>query len=98
MILIIVSGVGTILMFGLRSPPASEEDEVPGTTGLTKKTRTPQAPEEKEVPSVVESLQASAALWATPDMLWFSFTLFYTGLHLTLWDGLFSTCIGFTGG
>ena len=47
---------------------------------------------------MVESLKASLALWTTPDMLWFSFTLFYTGLHLTLWDGLFSTCIGFTGG
>jgi len=31
-------------------------------------------------------------------MMWFSFTLFYTGLHLTLWDGLYSTCIGYTGG
>jgi len=82
MILIIVSGVGTILMFGLRPPPAQEDE----------------APEPKEVPLVVESLKASLALWTTPDMLWFSFTLFYTGLHLTLWDGLFSTCIGFTGG
>lgn len=34
MILIIVSGVGTILMFGLRPPPA-QEDEVNSKTGLT---------------------------------------------------------------
>ena len=52
----------------------------------------------EEVPSVVESLKSSMALFRTPDMMAFSFTLFYTGLHLTLWDGLFSTCIGFTGG
>ena len=51
-----------------------------------------------EVPSVMESLKSSWALLRTPDMMAFSFTLFYTGLHLTLWDGLFSTCIGFTGG
>ena len=52
----------------------------------------------EEVPSVMESLKSSLTLLRTPDMMAFSFTLFYTGLHLTLWDGLFSTCIGFTGG
>ena len=33
----------------------------------------------EEVPSVVESLKSSFALFRTPDMMAFSFTLFYTG-------------------
>lgn len=87
-ILIVVSGIGTLLMFGLRAPPPlkdSNQEQAP-------------APAKTPCPTVRESLNASAALFLTPDMLCFSFTLFYTGLHLTLWDGLFSTCIGFTGG
>jgi len=86
-ILIVVSGLGTALMFGLRPPPSQSQDEAVNPTAS-----------KEEVPSVVESLKASMALFRTPDMMAFSFTLFYTGLHLTLWDGLFSTCIGFTGG
>lgn len=82
-ILIIVSGLGTFLMFGLRSPP-TQEDEL--------------APDSSKSISVTETLKASGELFLTKEMLFFSFTLFYTGLHLTLWDGLYSTCIGFTGG
>ena len=101
-ILIVVSGLGTALMFGLRPPPSQSQDEVflIAQTNLHShwfQAVNPTASKE-EVPSVVESLKASMALFRTPDMMAFSFTLFYTGLHLTLWDGLFSTCIGFTGG
>jgi len=82
-ILIIVSGLGTFFMFGLRPTPSQEDDS---PDDLSKSM------------SVVDTLSASLSLATTKDMLWFSFTLFYTGLHLCLWDGLYSTCIGFTGG
>jgi len=81
-ILIVVSGTGTFLMFGLRPTPSQDDDSMSLSKSM----------------SAADTMRASASLFTTPDMLCFSFTLFYTGLHLTLWDGLYSTCIGFTGG
>ena len=48
--------------------------------------------------SMVTTFKDTVKLFLTRDMLMFSFTLFYTGLHQTLWGGVYSTSIGFTKG
>ena len=48
--------------------------------------------------SMVTSFKDTVKLFFTREMLMFSFTLFYTGLHQTLWGGVYSTSIGFTKG
>jgi hypothetical protein len=42
------------------------------------------------------ALQNSVILFFTKDMLLLCITFFYTGLQLSLWGGVFPTCIGFT--
>ena len=54
--------------------------------------------EQKSQDSMLTTLKNSAKLFVTKDMLLFSITMFYTGLNQTLWGGVYSTCIGFTGG
>jgi len=46
--------------------------------------------------SMVETLKDSGKLFVTRDMLILSITLFYTGLHQSMWAGVYSTCIGYT--
>ena len=48
--------------------------------------------------SMMTTLKNTGKLFLTKDMLMFSFTLFYTGLHQTLWGGVYSASIGFTKG
>ena len=42
------------------------------------------------------ALHDSVILFFTKDMLLLSITFFYTGLQLSLWGGVFPSCIGFT--
>ena len=46
--------------------------------------------------SPASALKNSASLFLTKDMLLLCITFFYTGLQLSLWSGVFPTCIGFT--
>jgi len=46
--------------------------------------------------SMVETLKDSGRLFVTKDMAILTITLFYTGLHQSMWGGVYSTCIGFT--
>jgi len=59
---------------------------------------TPWAEKEGEQDSMVTTLKKSFKLFTTNEMLLFSITMFFTGLNQTLWAGVYSTCIGFTGG
>jgi len=54
--------------------------------------------EKKDQDNMVTTLKKSVNLFLTKDMLMFSITMFYTGLNQGLWGGVYSTCIGFTGG
>jgi len=45
---------------------------------------------------MVETLKDSGRLFVTKDMAILTITLFYTGLHQSMWGGVYSTCIGFT--
>ena len=59
---------------------------------------TPWAEKEGPKDSMLTTLKKSGKLFTTKEMLLFSITMFYTGLNQTLWGGVYSTCIGFTGG
>ena len=48
--------------------------------------------------SMLTTFKNTIKLLLTKEMLMFSITLFYTGLHQTLWGGVYSTSIGFMRG
>jgi len=43
-----------------------------------------------------KALQSSLKLFLTKDMLMLSVTFLYTGLQLSVWSGVYPTCVGFT--
>jgi len=49
---------------------------------------------DQEGPSAV--LKASGRLFITKEMLLLSVTFLYTGLQLSIWSGVYPTCVGFT--
>jgi len=46
--------------------------------------------------SPTEALRNSGRLFMTRDMLMLSITFLYTGLQLSIWSGVYPTCVGFT--
>ena len=57
---------------------------------------TPWATEESASKSSLAAPKNSLNLFLTKNMMLLSITFFYTGLQLSLWSGVFPTCIGFT--
>lgn len=57
----------------------------------------PSGSESDGTTSPSQALRDSFRLFLTPDMLMLSVTFFYTGLQLSIWSGVFPTCIGFFG-
>jgi len=47
---------------------------------------------------MLDTLRQSGRLMLSRRMLVFSATLAYSGLHLSLWSGVFATAVGFTAG
>lgn len=46
--------------------------------------------------SPTEALRNSGRLFMTKDMLMLSITFLYTGLQLSIWSGVYPTCVGYT--
>lgn len=46
--------------------------------------------------SPTSALRSSGKLFLTKDMLMLSVTFLYTGLQLSIWSGVYPTCVGFT--
>jgi len=46
--------------------------------------------------SPTAALRSSGKLFMTKDMLMLSVTFLYTGLQLSIWSGVYPTCVGFT--
>jgi len=46
--------------------------------------------------SPASALRNSFKLFMTKDMMMLSVTFFYTGLQLSIWSGVYPTCVGFT--
>ena len=46
--------------------------------------------------SPTEALRNSGRLFITKDMLMLSVTFLYTGLQLSIWSGVYPTCVGYT--
>jgi len=46
--------------------------------------------------SPTTALRSSGRLFLTKDMMMLSVTFFYTGLQLSIWSGVYPTCVGFT--
>ena len=59
---------------------------------------TPWVKQQKRDKRMVTTFTDTVKLFLTRDMLMFSFTLFYTGLHQALWGGVYTTSIGLTKG
>ncbi|XP_044309539.1 UNC93-like protein MFSD11 isoform X1 [Varanus komodoensis] len=88
--LTVISLVGTVLFFLIRTPEESksEEDETTSdnfrehTSGQSKMTK------------AVDAFKRSIKLCGTKEILLLSITTAYTGLELTFFSGVYGTCIG----
>ena len=86
-ILMAVSGVGTLLILTFRPTPWAEKS---GEVSMVETLKV------KQKHYAFTGLQDSWKLLLTRNMSIFCITLFFTGLNQSIWGGVYTTCIGFT--
>ncbi|XP_060620571.1 UNC93-like protein MFSD11 [Anolis sagrei] len=88
--LTVISLVGTVLFFLIRTPEESNSDEEESSTdNLVERTSG-----QSRMTKAVDAFKRSIKLCATKEILLLSITTAYTGLELTFFSGVYGTCIG----
>ncbi|XP_034960459.1 UNC93-like protein MFSD11 [Zootoca vivipara] len=90
--LTVISLVGTVLFFLIRTPEESnsEEEEADASTdNLIERTSG-----QSNMTRAVDAFKRSIKLCVTKEILLLSITTAYTGLELTFFSGVYGTCIG----
>ncbi|XP_020662137.3 UNC93-like protein MFSD11 [Pogona vitticeps] len=87
--LTVISLVGTVLFFLIRTPEESNSEEEPPTDNLMEHTSGPSV-----MTKAVDAFKKSIKLCATKEIVLLSVTTAYTGLELTFFSGVYGTCIG----
>ncbi|XP_061472313.1 UNC93-like protein MFSD11 [Rhineura floridana] len=90
--LTVISLVGTVLFFLIRTPEEShsEEEEAEATDD----TLVEHMSEQSKMTRAVDAFKRSVKLCGTKEILLLSITTAYTGLELTFFSGVYGTCIG----
>ncbi|XP_076164095.1 UNC93-like protein MFSD11 isoform X2 [Ptiloglossa arizonensis] len=71
-------------------------DEAEGVSSADKELQMPEPKREKPLLAAWHALSDAFGLFVTSEMLLLSLTFVYTGLVLTFYSGVYSSCIGFT--
>uniref|UniRef100_A0A6J0UN61 UNC93-like protein MFSD11 n=1 Tax=Pogona vitticeps TaxID=103695 RepID=A0A6J0UN61_9SAUR len=87
--LTVISLVGTVLFFLIRTPEESNSEEEPPADNLMECTSGPSV-----MTKAVDAFKRSIKLCATKEIVLLSVTTAYTGLELTFFSGVYGTCIG----
>ncbi|XP_062826711.1 UNC93-like protein MFSD11 [Anolis carolinensis] len=88
--LTVISLVGTVLFFLIRTPEESNSDEEESSTdNLVERTSG-----HSRMTKAVDAFKRSIKLCVTKEILLLSITTAYTGLELTFFSGVYGTCIG----
>lgn len=96
-VLIGLAVFGTLILATLRkSPQRLSLGEAEGVSSADKEFQIPEPVKERPLLAAWYALRDAFALFLTPRMILLSFTFIYTGLELTFFSGVYSSCIGFT--
>uniref|UniRef100_A0A8D0ECN9 UNC93-like protein MFSD11 n=1 Tax=Salvator merianae TaxID=96440 RepID=A0A8D0ECN9_SALMN len=90
--LTVISLVGTVLFFLIRTPEESTSEE--DTAVTTADNRIESTLEQSKMSRAIDAFRRSIKLFATKEILLLSITTAYTGLELTFFSGVYGTCIG----
>lgn len=91
-----VAVIGTVVLFVLRrTPKRLSLGEAEGVSNADKELRLPELKHEKPLLLAWHAFVDSIRLFLTKNMLLLSLTFIYTGLELTFYSGVYSSCIGF---
>ncbi|XP_053144853.1 UNC93-like protein MFSD11 [Hemicordylus capensis] len=90
--LTVISLVGTVLFFLIRTREESDSEEV--ETSASADNIVEHTSGQSKITKAVDAFKRSIKLCGTKEILLLSITMAYTGLELTFFSGVYGTCIG----